>query len=102
MVNRSIDLNAAAANGIVVVGCGARGNPTLEHIWALILAVTRRIIVEDANIKAAKPQWQSEIPTGLSGKTLSLLGVGRLGSQTAQASRNVWKSLNNVGLMEIL
>lgn len=87
MVNRGIDLKATAAKNITVVGSVGKGNPTLEQIWALILAVTRRIVLEDANIKTAKPQWQSEVPTGLSGKTLSLLGVGKLGSQVAQIAK---------------
>ncbi|KAF8523059.1 D-isomer specific 2-hydroxyacid dehydrogenase [Hysterangium stoloniferum] len=87
MANRSIDLKATAAKDITVVGSGGKGNSTLEHIWALILAVTRRVVVEDANIKTGKPQWQSEVPTGLSGKTLSLLGVGRFGSQVAQIAK---------------
>ena len=72
---------------IAVTGTGLRGtdiNATIEHIWALILATTRNIIIEDANIKSAKPEWQSVIPEGLGGKTLSLLGLGRLGTQVAQ------------------
>lgn len=44
----------------------------------------RHIAIEDANIKAKNPQWQTLVPAGLSGKTLGLIGVGRLGSQTAK------------------
>ena len=43
------------------------GNPTLEHIWALFLATVRYITVEDANMKAGVPQWQSTMPLGLAG-----------------------------------
>jgi len=67
-----------------VSGTGGNGNPTLEHIWALILATVRYITVEDANIKAGVPQWQSTMPLGLAGRTLGLVGVGRLGTQTAK------------------
>ncbi|KAF8585537.1 D-isomer specific 2-hydroxyacid dehydrogenase [Ramaria rubella] len=87
MANRSIDIAAASARGIPVLGTGVKGNPTLEHIWALILATTRHIAVEDANVKASKPQWQSVIPTGLSGKTLSLVGVGRFGTAVAKIAK---------------
>ena len=83
--NRSIDVAAASKIGIPVTGTGLRGfNTTLEHIWALILATTRYIVIEDANVKSAKPEWQSVIPASLDGKTLSLLGLGRLGTQVAQ------------------
>ncbi|KIJ26141.1 hypothetical protein M422DRAFT_272834 [Sphaerobolus stellatus SS14] len=86
-VNRGIDIEAASAKGIPVVGSPGAGNHTFEHIWALIFAVARGIVIEDANVKAGNPQWQSIIPVGLKGKTLSLLGVGRLGSQVAQVAK---------------
>ena len=66
-----------------MAGTGGGGD-TLEHIWALILATVRYITVEDANIKAGTPQWQSTMPLGLAGRTLGIVGVGRLGTQTAK------------------
>lgn len=90
-----IDVIYAKSKGIVVSGTGAGGNATLEHIWALILATVRYITVEDTNTKAANPQWQSTMPMGLAGRTLGLVGVGRLGTQTATVSdsdRHFYKS----------
>lgn len=84
--NLGIDIAYAKSKGIVVSGTGGAGNATLEHIWALILATVRYITVEDANVRAANPQWQSTMPMGLAGKTLGLVGVGRLGTQTATVS----------------
>ena len=84
LYNRAIDLDAAARRGIVVAGTKGRGTATLEHIWALLLATVRHIVVEDAHIKNALPQWQSTMPLGLSGRTLGLLGVGKLGTSTAR------------------
>jgi len=81
--NLGIDVAHAKAKGIVVSGTSGAGNSTLEHIWALILATARFIVAEDANVKANKPQWQSTMPLGLSGRTLGLIGVGGLGTQTA-------------------
>jgi phosphoglycerate dehydrogenase-like enzyme len=83
--NAGIDVAHAKTKGILVSGTSIfhAGNSTLEHIWALILASARFLVLEDANIKAMKPQWQSVIPLGLSGRTLGLVGVGRLGAQTA-------------------
>jgi 26S proteasome regulatory subunit N2 len=84
MRNAGIDVEFAKKKGIIVSGTGNGGNSTLEHIWALILSVARNISADDANVKGGNPLWQTNIPMGLSGKTLGLVGVGRLGSQTAK------------------
>ncbi|KAF8640938.1 hypothetical protein AX17_000585 [Amanita inopinata Kibby_2008] len=83
--NYGIDVAFARSRGIVVSGTGMAGNPVLEHIWALILATTRNVIIEDANIRSGK--WQSTVPIGLAGKTLGIIGVGKLGTSTAQIAK---------------
>jgi phosphoglycerate dehydrogenase-like enzyme len=56
----------------------ARGLPaTAEMAWALIFAVTKRVGAEDRAIRAGG--WQTGFPVPLAGKTLGLLGAGRLG-----------------------
>jgi len=87
MGNRGIDIAHARKKEIVVSGTGGAGNSTLEHIWALILGTARYIALEDAGVKASRQAWQITIPTGLSGKTLGLLGVGNLGSKTATIAK---------------
>ncbi|KAJ7293479.1 D-isomer specific 2-hydroxyacid dehydrogenase [Mycena rebaudengoi] len=88
MRNFAIDMEHAKKKGIVVTGTLAESsNSTLEHIWAIILATVRHIVQEDANIKAGNPQWQTVVPSSLSGKTLGLIGVGKLGSQTAKIAK---------------
>lgn len=86
MRNLGIDVAYAKTKGVTVVGTGGKGDSTLEHIWAIILATVRHIVVEDARTKAGAVPWQSTIPMGLGGKTLGLLGVGRLGSETGRVS----------------
>jgi phosphoglycerate dehydrogenase-like enzyme len=55
-----------------------RGLPTpSEMAWALILAVAKRTGVEDRVIRGGG--WQTGFPIPLAGKTLGLLGAGRLG-----------------------
>jgi phosphoglycerate dehydrogenase-like enzyme len=55
-----------------------RGLPTTsEMAWALIFAVAKRTGIEDRVIRAGG--WQTAFPTTLAGKTLGLLGAGRLG-----------------------
>lgn len=58
---------------------------TVEQTWALILALSRRIIPEYESVRQGG--WQVSTATGLSGKTLGLVGVGRLGSTVAKVSR---------------
>ena len=82
--NAGIDVAHAKKKGIVVSGTGGGGNSTLEHIWALILATARHIALDDAGVKGRRQTWQTAVPFGLAGKTLGLVGVGRLGGATAK------------------
>jgi len=85
--NAGIDSVYAKSKGIIVSGTGGAGDATLEHIWALILATVRYITVEDANVKSGNIQWQSTMPLGLAGRTLGIVGVGRLGTSTAKIAK---------------
>lgn len=79
--NASIDLAAAARCGIVVCGTGALATQTVEHTWALILAAARHLPAEDRAVREGG--WQRTVGVGLHGKTLGLLGLGRLGARVA-------------------
>ncbi|KAL1681562.1 hypothetical protein EV122DRAFT_205619 [Schizophyllum commune] len=85
--NRGIDTGYAAQKGVVVSGTNNKGASTVEHIWALILSAAREIPREHNNIRSANPQWQTTVPFGLYGKTLGLVGLGRLGSRVAEIAR---------------
>lgn len=85
MRNAAIDLEAAARNGIVVCGTGMAGNATTEHTWALILAWARSIVAEDGNVRDGG--WQTTIGFDLEGKTLGLVGFGRLGRAMVPIAR---------------
>ncbi|WP_240548087.1 D-2-hydroxyacid dehydrogenase family protein [Paenibacillus lignilyticus] len=82
MRNASIDLEAAASKGITVCGTGGAGNSTAELTWALLLGLARNIVQEHHAIRSG--QWQSTIGVDLYGKTLGVLGLGKLGSQIAK------------------
>jgi phosphoglycerate dehydrogenase-like enzyme len=79
--NASIDKKAAAERGIVVSGTSALPQPTMELAWGLILALARNIPREDAGMR--KGGWQTTVGSGLHGKVLGIVGLGRLGSQMA-------------------
>src|SRR5258708_28089075 len=80
--NASIDLAAAGDHGIAVVHTGYRSDPTVEFTWALILASARHIVTESNSIRSGG--WQQTVGTDLRGKTLGVLGLGRIGSQVAR------------------
>lgn len=79
--NQSFDLDAARDHGVTVCGTGGLGFPTAELTWGLILALARRIPTENAAIRAGR--WQVTLGDGLNGKTLGVIGLGRIGGQVA-------------------
>jgi len=85
MANASIDVAAAAARGIVVCGTGSLAEPPAELTWGLILALLRHIPAEDAAVRAGG--WQTTVGTELAGRTLGVIGVGRLGTRVAAVGR---------------
>lgn len=81
MRNGAIDMAAAAEQGVTVCGTGGVSAATEEMIWALIQAVVRQIPQEDRATRAGK--WQTTVGWNLAGRTLGLVGLGRLGARTA-------------------
>jgi phosphoglycerate dehydrogenase-like enzyme len=86
MRNASIDLAAAAAAGVVVCGTGSTSEPPVELTWALILGLARNLVAENTSLRSDGP-WQSTVGTGLAGKTLGLLGFGKLGRKVARVGQ---------------
>ena len=82
MRNAAIDLEAAAARNIVVCGTESPGSPTAELTFGLMLELARKIGFENARLKAGAP-WQSTLGIELDGKTLGVIGLGKLGSKVA-------------------
>lgn len=85
MGNASIDVAAARRQGVVVSGSPTLAHPTAELTWGLILALTRSISAEERATLAGI--WQTTIGAGLKGKTLGIIGLGRIGSRVAEVGR---------------
>jgi phosphoglycerate dehydrogenase-like enzyme len=86
MANAAIDMEAAAAHGVMVCGTEMHGSAnTAELTWALILACRRHVVTEDRALRDGR--WQTTIGTDLAGSTLGVLGLGRLGAQVARIGR---------------
>lgn len=88
MRNLAIDIDACTRRGIVV--CGAPGSAdantaTAELAWAHILALFKNLTVEDANMR--RGLWQTGMPRPLAGKTLGVVGLGKLGTAVAQVGK---------------
>jgi phosphoglycerate dehydrogenase-like enzyme len=80
--NASIDAAAAEERGITVTNTGYASDPTIEHTWALLLASARNLVEEANSVRDGG--WQRGLGVGLRGKTLALLGLGRIGSEVAR------------------
>src|ERR1700688_821621 len=80
--NASIDIAAAGDHGIVVVHTGYRSDPAIVPTWALIWPTARHIVTESTSVRSGG--WQQTVGTDLRGKTLGVLGLGRIGSQVAR------------------
>ncbi len=82
--NASIDVGAANEHGITVCHTASHPTGTPELTWALILALARHVPLESTNVREGR--WQTTIGTDLAGKTLGIMGLGRLGSRVAQVA----------------
>jgi phosphoglycerate dehydrogenase-like enzyme len=80
--NASIDMKACQERGITVCGTTSHGNPTTGIAFGLMLELTRRIGWENARMKAGE-SWQLTLGMDIEGKTLGLLGLGKLGARAA-------------------
>jgi D-3-phosphoglycerate dehydrogenase / 2-oxoglutarate reductase len=84
----NVDLPAASARGILVMNApGGNSVSVAEHALALMLSLARSVPVADASMK--KSVWDKKKLTGaeLRGKTLGLVGLGRIGQEVAARSR---------------
>ena len=84
--NNSIDLKACAEFGVTVCGTAGFGNPTAAIAVGLMLEITRHIGFENARMKAGAP-WQVTVGHDLEGKTLGVLGLGKLGQRVAGVAK---------------
>jgi phosphoglycerate dehydrogenase-like enzyme len=87
--NASLDTQACTARGVVVCNTvAAHGSTnaaaTAELALGLMIAAARGIAVGDANIRAGKFQMGVPVGIGLHGKTLGVIGLGRLGTDMAR------------------
>lgn len=84
----NIDLGAATRAGVVVLNApGANAVSAAEHTIALLLGVTRQIPLADASTRAGGWARKKMRPIDLKGRTVGIVGLGRVGSRVAQRLR---------------
>lgn len=84
----NIDLAAATRRGIAVTNTpGVMADATADVGWALLMAAARRVVEGDAMVRAGRfTGWKPATLIGadLQGKTLGIIGFGRIGQVTAK------------------
>src|SRR5215471_18186033 len=82
MRNAAIDLQAVKDRGVVLCGTQYGRDPTAALTMGLILELTRGIGRENARMHAGEP-WQKFAGIEIEGRTLGVIGLGKLGSKVA-------------------
>ena len=85
MRNNAIDMDYCKERGIAVCGTQNSAQATPELAWGMMLSLARNIHIENARMREGA--WITTLGTDLQGKTLGILGLGRLGRKMAQIAR---------------
>jgi len=86
MRNAAIDLEGAKNRQVVVCGTQYGRDPTASLTMGMILELTRNIGRESARMHAGEP-WQKHIGIEIEGKTLGIVGLGKLGAKIASLAK---------------
>lgn len=86
----NVDISAASAKGVVVMNA-PDGNAvtTAEHAISMLLALSRNIPQATASMKAGKWEKKKFMGREVTGKTLGIIGIGRIGSIAASRAQGL-------------
>jgi D-3-phosphoglycerate dehydrogenase len=80
----NIDLDAATGKGVLVMNTAEASTlSTAEHALALMMALARKVPAADAHVKSGQWKRNQYQGTQLAGKTLGVVGMGRIGRTVA-------------------
>lgn len=86
----NVDLAAATEHGCLVVNAPTANTvAAAEHGIALLTAMARNISQADASLKAGKWQRNKYVGVSVVGKTLAILGFGKVGSEVARRAKGL-------------
>lgn len=84
----NIDVSAATEKGIIVINAPeATTNTVAEHTFALILALARKITLANESMKKGRWEKNKFMGVEIKGKTLGIVGLGRIGSRVAELGK---------------
>ncbi len=84
----NVDVQAATERGVMVINAPESTSITVaEHTMGLILALSRKIAIADSSVKNGKWEKSRFMGIELNGKTLGVIGMGRIGSQVVTRSK---------------
>ena len=86
MRNAAIDFEAAKDHNVVLCGTSFARDPTAPLTMGLILELTRKIGRESARMHAGEP-WQAHLGVEIEGRTLGVIGLGKLGAKVAKLAQ---------------
>lgn len=88
----NVDLAAATEKGIIVTSSlGVNTNSVVEHCLALMMALFKQLPLMDREVRKGNfPIRYKNLPRDLQGKTLGIVGFGRIGSQLAENCRSIF------------
>ena len=84
MRNKFIDFLAARERKVLICGTESSSNSTVELTWALILGLVRNLREESENMYQG--YWQTTLGFELKGKTLGIIGLGKIGIQVSKVA----------------
>lgn len=86
----TIDVDAATVRGVVVVNApGGNAVAAAEHALALMFSLARQVAPADASMKRGEWARSRYVGTELAGKTLGLVGLGRVGAEVARRAQGL-------------
>lgn len=88
----NVNIKAATDRGVVVTNTPSEevNEAVAEHAWALMLSLARRVVeADEATRRGSYKGWEPDIFLGpsLIGKTLGIIGLGRIGSMVARRAK---------------
>ena len=84
----NIDVEYATKKGIIVVNAPEASTTTVaEHTFGMVLALARKIPQGVANVKSGRWDKKKFMGTELQGKTIGIVGMGRIGSRVGEFAK---------------
>ena len=78
----SVDVAAATARGIPVAVAPGFTDSVADYVFGLLLAVSRKVMLADRMMRDRR--WEVLVSTNIAGKTLGIIGLGRIGKAVAR------------------